>query len=407
MIIGLIPVGGKGTRLSLPYSKEMLPQKNYDYFNPIINHLVQKMTLAGAEKICFVHGSEFKNDILNYFDQPSHVHILQENTGFANVIRDFHEKVDYEENDKIIFGLPDSVFDKNIFISMIHQQGIVCGLFTTNRHSKVDRLDVDKSKFQVKTEKTEQNLDWFWGTIKFDGSDIKQMVSNGMFDTYKEIGDILNQYKISFVYGENYLDLGTWANYNRYLTSNNNFSNVEIEKKYDARLVSIEDFNQLFSQQDCKFEHITSTDYYYTLDNPNIEFLRYRESSDDEGAIPDLTVKNFSQSQFNRFELTVPLSKEADTHDVLYMLNLIGAKFFFSVTKECFIYKFNDYTVVMYQFDVNKTNFKIIEIELNTIDFNHITRLEETLSNIKGFDPTKTITESKFQIIRKLLHDTP
>ena len=93
MIYGLIPVGGKGIRLGLPYSKEMLPQKNFDYFNPLVNHIVEKMKLAGAEKFYFVHGAEFKKDIIEYFNQEIFVHILQENLGFANVILDFYNNV--------------------------------------------------------------------------------------------------------------------------------------------------------------------------------------------------------------------------------------------------------------------------------------------------------------------------
>lgn len=406
MMYGLIPVGGKGTRLSLPYSKEMLPQKNYDYYNPIINHLVQKMLLAGANIIVFIHGSEFKQDVKNYFIDDNYIHILQKNIGFANVIKDFYENLNIKDDDKILFGLPDSVFDKNIFIKMIHEPGIVCGLFTTNKHSKVDRLNIEKNKFQVKIEKTDFNLDWFWGTIKFDGLNIKNMIQKNMFESYKEIGDILNNYTVSYVYGENYLDLGTWTNYNKYLSNNNNFSNVEVEKKYDASNIDINDFNNWFKEEKCIFYHITSKDHYFTVENTNIEFLRYRENSNDDGAISDLTIKNFNKSQFNRFELVVPLSETADTHDVLYMINLLGAKFCFSVIKECFIYKYDDYTIVLYQFDLNQKKFKILEIEMNNMNYDIMSKLEEKLSCIKGFDPLKNINESKFQIIKNYLNDS-
>ena len=63
---GLVPVGGKGLRLSLPFSKEMLPQKNYDYYNPLINHVVEKMLLAGVEIVYFIHGEEFKKDLKDF-----------------------------------------------------------------------------------------------------------------------------------------------------------------------------------------------------------------------------------------------------------------------------------------------------------------------------------------------------
>ena len=76
-IYGLIPIGGKGLRLSVPFSKEMIPQKSFDYYNPIVNHLIEKMELAGAQTIVFVHGLEFKKDVKDFFNKDSYVHILQ------------------------------------------------------------------------------------------------------------------------------------------------------------------------------------------------------------------------------------------------------------------------------------------------------------------------------------------
>lgn len=403
MIYGLIPVGGKGLRLSLPYSKEMLPQKNYDFFNPIINHLVEKMKLAGAVKIYIVHGNEFKKDICDYFTEACYEHILQARLGFANVIYDFVNHAGPEKHDKILFGLPDTIFDKNPFVEMINIPGIVCGLFTTNKLSKVDRLNQDKSQFQVKTTKNQHNLDLFWGILKFDGADLTRMVNDGVFDTYDEVGAILNLYPNQHVYGESYFDLGTWENYNRYLTDSSSFSNVEIEKKYSADTVIAQDFIAYFQDKGGRYQEIISTDHYHTSNNQNIEFVRYREDNDPLGSEPDLTIKNFNKSQLNRFELMVPLSIGASAHNVLHFLSLLGLEFKFSVTKHCYIYYFNDYTVVFYEFDVNDQHYKILEIELKRIDFNLIAQLEDELTNIAGFDPSLTISQSKFQLIKQKL----
>jgi glucose-1-phosphate thymidylyltransferase len=57
MIYGLIPIGGKGTRLGLPFSKEMLPQAGVLFYKPIVSHVTEKMMQAGADRIIFVHGS--------------------------------------------------------------------------------------------------------------------------------------------------------------------------------------------------------------------------------------------------------------------------------------------------------------------------------------------------------------
>jgi glucose-1-phosphate thymidylyltransferase len=225
MIYGLIPIGGKGTRLSLPYSKEMLPQKNFNYFNPVVNHVVDKMQSAGAEKIVFVHGLEFKQDVKQYFNKHNHTHILQHKLGVTTILLDFYKQLDPANHDTVLFGLPDTVFDGNPFVEMVTIPGIVCGLFTTNDQSQVDRLDIDGKTFQVKTKKTPTNQNLFWGVLKFNVTDICAMIDQSVFDHPTELGNVLNQHKKSLICGGAYLDLGTWENYNQYLVGTNNFSN--------------------------------------------------------------------------------------------------------------------------------------------------------------------------------------
>lgn len=410
MIIGLIPVGGKGVRLGLPYAKEMLPQKSYGHYNPVINHLVEKMELAGARRIVFVHGGEFKDDIVNYFKDEGestivskYVHIKQTEVGFANVLKDFHEQVETNWSDSVLFGLPDSIFNNNPFVEMLNEPGIVAGLFTTDPHAKVDRLS--GGEFQVKSVKTNENEDWFWGILKFDVANIIEMYNDGVFDRCEEIGEILNQYGHRVVYGDRYLDLGTWEGYNKYLMLDEMTPNVEIEQKYDATNVSRDDFilacDKVGGGRSPQI--ITSTDYYFTNHNPAIEFIRYREDSDDHGAIPDITIKNKGASLVNRFELTVPLDKNATTHNVLHMMSLLETKFKFRVTKNCIIYKLDNYTIVYYDFEVGGNQLKVIEIELNKPDFNLLTEAEDLLRrSIPGFDSSLVINKSKFEMVNEI-----
>ena len=125
MIYGLIPIGGQGTRLGLPFSKEMLPQKNYGFYNPVSNHLVQKMLFAGAEKIFFIHGKNTKQDVSEFYsDAQKFVHIEQKELGFAQILRDFY--------------LNSNINDKDPFMEMLGNSGICAGLFTTSNSTRVD-----------------------------------------------------------------------------------------------------------------------------------------------------------------------------------------------------------------------------------------------------------------------------
>lgn len=222
MIYGVIPVGGKGQRLGLPFSKEMLPQKGFDFYNPILHHLVEKMQQAGAHTIVFVHGKEYKQDVKDHYSHACYIHIKQTEPSFAGCLQDFATQIPLEDFDAVLFGLPDSIFEGNPFEEMLAKLcGIVCGMFRTLPTSKVDRLIVEEDDFEIKSIKTNKNSDWFWGVLKFDGADIKRMINHGDFKKTTEIGEILNNYPRTYVYGGSYIDLGTWENLNEYWKQTN------------------------------------------------------------------------------------------------------------------------------------------------------------------------------------------
>lgn len=405
MIYGLIPVGGKGTRLSLPFSKEMLPQKQYDYYNPVINHTVEKMLLAGATVIYMVHGTELKQDIVDYYkDNPRIIHKKQLNPSFAEVLKDFKDNVALLEGDKVLFGLPDSVYDKNPFVEMLTIPGIVCGLFQSDESIKADRPTIgDEQVFQIKSAKNDTNIEWFWGVLKFDANDLIHMVVDN-----SEIGILINRYTKTYVYGNEYIDLGTWMGYNKYMTSTKSFGNVEVEKKYDASDISITDFLDFVSArlpEYTEYKYIPDTvDYYYTNNNPNIEFIRYRDGGTDPSvAAPNITIKNFTNSQLNRFELTVPISNPKE--DALHFLSLLNCVLKYRVTVTCHIFYSDEAILVYYWFMVGNKKVSLIEIELKSLDFNIITKFENLASkHLPGFSSAKDINVSKFQMIGAI-HD--
>ncbi len=220
MIYGVIPVGGKGTRLGLSFSKEMLPRAGVDFYAPVIDHTVSKMKEAEVDKIVFIHGEKFKEDIVTHYNHGSFFHMNQTEPSFAGCLKDAYVRLSLQPNDKVLFGLPDSLYEDNLFPELLKLDGIACGLFITKNNVRVDRIsshiNCGHEYFVVKSERKEGVGTFFWGVLKFDGENIGRMVKDGMFDKYKEIGHILNRYDKKMVYGKQYVDLGTWENLNEY-----------------------------------------------------------------------------------------------------------------------------------------------------------------------------------------------
>lgn len=217
MIYGIIPVGGVGSRLALPFPKELLPLKGYNYYYPVCKMTVDKMIEAGCQQIYFIHGKDTKNEIKNYFNSQNFYHINNQSPQFSKTITCFMENVKLDKEDIILYGLPDSYYDGNLFPKLLTAYGAVCGLFVTNPYSKVDRINVDTGLLDVKSEKTINNSDLFWGVLKFDYNSMllyKQILEN---TEESELGNVLN--KISFktvTENKNYIDLGTWPSLNEY-----------------------------------------------------------------------------------------------------------------------------------------------------------------------------------------------
>lgn len=196
----------------MPFPKELLPLKGFDHYRPLVSHVTDKMLAAGAERLIFVHGTEYKEEIRVLY--PDCQHVKQCAPGFARVLGDCW-KTGIEDGDKVLFGLPDTLFEDNPFPEMLAEPGIVCGLFVTNPEAKVDRLKPDMT-FDVKAAQNAGNGNQFWGVIKFDGSDLRGIVESGLLDEVGEIGNILNRRKFRCVQGGRYRDLGTWAALNQW-----------------------------------------------------------------------------------------------------------------------------------------------------------------------------------------------
>jgi len=213
MIVGLVPVGGNSTRLNIPFSKSMLPQKGFDYYNPIINHCVQNLINTGVNKIVFGHGANYKQDIFSYYQSDLFQHVLEESgpsDGGNRFVNNIYKIVPAED---YIFCLPDTISTTKNYKDLLIKNKVVCGMYTIPDKVKGDR-PLGNDKFDVKTFKTNLNENTSWGTIKITKAVLEK------HKIHSHIGEWLNEIKIKKVHLGKMIDIGTWEGYNYYL---NNF----------------------------------------------------------------------------------------------------------------------------------------------------------------------------------------
>lgn len=213
MIYGIVPVGGTGSRLNLPFPKELLPLKGHDSYFPVCHHTVSNLAQAGCEKIVFVHGTFYKKEIVEMYSGNDYSHILNPGKRQSEVFTSFYDSIKKSDSDIYLYGLPDSWYMGNLFSEMKSRPGIVCGMFDSEDNMKVDRLNHNK-KF-VKSTKTSELSSQCWGVLKFGAAEMKEF-SQVIRDTDFEVAESLNCFSLDFVFGEKYFDLGTWDSLNKY-----------------------------------------------------------------------------------------------------------------------------------------------------------------------------------------------
>jgi len=214
MIYGIVPVGGAGVRLGLPFPKELFPLKGKDRYYPVCQHTIDNMLFAGCEKIVFVHGKTYKKHITDMYQGEMFVHVNNMGERQSEIFSYFLRSIHVKAGDTFLYGLPDSWYTENLFPEMLTIKGIVCGMFTSGDESTVDRLDMSRKFVKCKRKDESVSIEC-WGVLKFDHEDIVKFVDiieNSDF----EVAAVLNKFNFQLCYGSHYFDLGTWNSMNEY-----------------------------------------------------------------------------------------------------------------------------------------------------------------------------------------------
>lgn len=179
-IIGLLPAGGQGTRISpLPCSKELYPigfrsvDKQGSLRPKVVCHyLLEKYKQAEATKV-FVILREGKWDIPAYLGDGTllglHLAYLMVHIPFGTPYT-LDQAFPFVKNATILLGFPDILFQpEDAFKQLLARQtetkaDVVLGLFPTNQPEKVDMVDVDDTgrihHIVIKPPQTDLTYSW-------------------------------------------------------------------------------------------------------------------------------------------------------------------------------------------------------------------------------------------------------
>ena len=230
---GIVPAAGLGSRIQpLAFSKELLPvgsrlDRKTDTERPraVSEYLIERMILAGADKLCFVI-SPGKSDIVEYYGgaigQTNICYAVQPSAdGLCDAI--FRALPLITPDEEVLVGLPDTVWFPADGLSALDGRGLTFLLFPVDRPELFDAVVTDDRGrvLEVQVKQEDASSSWIWGAFKLNGA-----VLAALFELWCErdrrdpyIGTLVNAYierggdVTAVKSGEAYVDVGTLDGY--------------------------------------------------------------------------------------------------------------------------------------------------------------------------------------------------
>lgn len=228
---GIIPAAGRGTRIQpLAFSKELLPvgtrlDGETERPRAVTEYLLERMLLAGVNRICFVISSE-KTDIIRYLgarigEVPICYAVQQNPGGLCDAL--FTALPFVGEDHEIYVGLPDTVWFPIEGFRFLPDREFSFLLFPTNRPELFDSVITDHRGVVEEIQVKQQNAasEWVWGAFKLTGRHFAQLhdlwIERRRSDEY--LGTLVNAHIArggiakGIKRGDVYVDVGTLNGY--------------------------------------------------------------------------------------------------------------------------------------------------------------------------------------------------
>lgn len=181
-IIGLIPAAGEGTRLGLPYPKELTPMIRRDGYKPAAQFAVETLVASGARHIVFVI-NETKHQLIAHFGDGSRFgcrfsYVVQERTGPRDSARSgglahaLDAAYHLTRGRTVFFAMADTVLrPTDVFARMLSAAGpnsdLMLGLFLVVHPEKFGMVRYEQNGRVTRVEDKPRNTDLenAWGCI--------------------------------------------------------------------------------------------------------------------------------------------------------------------------------------------------------------------------------------------------
>jgi glucose-1-phosphate thymidylyltransferase len=227
VIWGVVPAAGAGSRIQpLAFSKELLPVGSRvvdgtERPRAVSEHLVERMIVAGAERICFVI-SPGKSDIVEYFGGelgPARIcyAVQARPTGLCAAL--FRALPFVAPADDLLVGLPDTIWFPLDGFRALPAGGLSFLLFPVERPELFDAVvhEPDGAIREIQVKQPAPATRWVWGAFRVSGAAFAALhdlwKERGEQDAY--VGTLVNAWLArggradAVRAGEAYVDVGT------------------------------------------------------------------------------------------------------------------------------------------------------------------------------------------------------
>jgi dTDP-glucose pyrophosphorylase len=228
---GIVPAAGAGTRIQpLAFSKELLPvgsrlDGTAERPRAVSEYLVERMILAGADRICFVIAPG-KSDILEYYGArglPARVcyTVQPRPAGLCDAI--FQALPFIAADQFVIVGLPDTIWFPENALQALGDDPLSFLLFPVDAPERFDAVLTDHAGRvrEIRVKQADPGTSWVWGAFKLSGRTLAALhelwEARERRDEY--IGTLVNAWlgqggrAAGVPAGETYVDVGTLHGY--------------------------------------------------------------------------------------------------------------------------------------------------------------------------------------------------